>query len=367
MSTISNRTNPNPKKRRFHVMVAFALSLMLMLSTVFAAAAAPVAQEETESLTVSDILLNVTMYEGETVTVDGDADIASDNDNFFILDEQDELRLDRIVVLAPSSMYFGVEDEEAVRVTGTVQTFTGNVGAEVGLPLSEVIVESLQGRVVIVADSIQPETSMVGDDVVIQIGDTTISSSEFDQRFMKVVGMIAAGQGMPLNDETWQLFEGLRGEYLEQLATEEVLSAEAERRGIVITDEELQEQIDSISDRFESEEGFQGALVESGFADEDEFREFVRRNELLRRVGESLQSEIDVTDEDVRDFYDANPELFYTEDGPLAFEDVEQGIRTQLERQLFNAILLDLREDLQLRIFAENLNPMDEEGAESSQ
>lgn len=355
---------------RFHtrflnMMIAAVLSTLLVAATVLSTVAAPSLQDN-DTVTVSEILLNVNTYEGQSITISGDANIVSDNDNFLILDEQDELRLDRIVVLAPRTMFEDINDEESVTVSGTVRTFTGDVGAEAGLPLNENIADSLQGRAVIIADSIEADMSMAtgttaGDDVVLQIGDTAITSSEFDQRFMKVVGMIAAGQGIPLTDETWQLFEGLRAEYLEQLANEEALSAEAERRSITVTDDELQEQIDAIRQRFESTESFQAALEESGFANEQEFQDFIRRSELLRRVGESLQSEIDITDEDVRAFYRDNPELFYTTNGPVPLEDVQEGIRTQLERQQFNALLLDLREDLKLRIFAENLNPMNQD------
>ena len=148
------------------------------------------------------------------------------------------------------------------------------------------------------------------DPVVIQIGDETITQSEFDQRFALAARNVAARQGIPYTEETRALFDSLRPAFLEQLTTELVLLQEAQNRGINITDEEVENQLSQLRGRFESETDFLEFLAEAGFEDEAAFRQFVKNNLAVQAVAEILGEDVTVGDEQIQNFYQANQQQF---------------------------------------------------------
>ena len=84
------------------------------------------------------------------------------------------------------------------------------------------------------------------DEVVIELGERTVTQSEFDERFNLALRSLAQRQGVPLNAQTRALFDQLKPNYLEQVATEQALLQEAEAMGITVSDEEVDTQIQQI-------------------------------------------------------------------------------------------------------------------------
>jgi len=188
------------------------------------------------------------------------------------------------------------------------------------------------------------------DDAVIQLGDETVTEAEFNDRFALAARSIAARQGIPYNEQTRALFESLRPRYLEQLATERVLLAEAEARGVTIPDEEVDAQLEQIRGGYETEEAFTKFLNEVGFENEADFRDFIRENLLVQRVVEELSQGVEVTDEEVRSFYDENQAQINA-----PFERVRDRIQQQLVGERLNEQIAELREASDVQVFPENL------------
>jgi hypothetical protein len=82
---------------------------------------------------------------------------------------------------------------------------------------------------------------------------------------------------------------------------------------------------------FETEEEFRQALNAAGYADEAEFREAVRQEATLDLVIVELSEEINVSEEEIRDFYQDHIELFRTE--PAVILPLEQ-VRDRIERTM---------------------------------
>ena len=161
---------------------------------------------------------------------------------------------------------------------------------------------------------------------------------------------VAAQQGLPLNEQTRAMFEQFRPQFLEQLATEQVLLQEAETRGLTPTDEEVNARLEEARAGFENDEAFNQFLTETGFENEDEFRNYLREQEAIQRTVEELGRDIEVTDEQIQTFYDENQERIGQ---PL--ENVRDQVRTVLEREELNRRIQELRAGVDVQTYPENL------------
>ena len=99
---------------------------------------------------------------------------------------------------------------------------------------------------------------------------------------------------------------------LKQLITRRLIIREAEKNGIAVSDEMLDEEVASIVDEsfHGSEEEFLEALKLYGISLQ-KFREDTR---LSMQVQELAMKRIDITDDDIRTFIDNNPEILYEPD-----------------------------------------------------
>ena len=187
---------------------------------------------------------------------------------------------------------------------------------------------------------------------VLQVGDRTMTEREFDRRFDLAIRGMAAQQGIPINEQTRALFDQFRPDYLEQLATEQVLLQEAQTRGLTPTDEEVNQQVEEIRGGFENEEAFNQFLTDVGFENEEAFRNYIREQEALQRTVEELGRDIEVTDEQIQTFYQENQERIGQ---PL--ENVRDQVRTVLEREQLNERINELRQGVDVQTYPENLGP----------
>ena len=204
-----------------------------------------------------------------------------------------------------------------VLVYGSAQT-GGETGGQTG---------GTAGGVPLVGDNLDPDA------VVIQLGDQTITQEEFEERFSVALRNIAAQQGLPLNEQVLAQLGSLRPQFLDQLATEQVLLQQAEERGIQVSDEEVEQQIAQVRQGLAgqapqtggatggaggeetggaSDEAFQQALSEAGFESEDQLRTLIRDNLRIQQIVEALRGEVDVSDEAIQTYYQENQAQFET-------------------------------------------------------
>lgn len=178
------------------------------------------------------------------------------------------------------------------------------------------------------------------DAVVIAFGDTTITKAEFDDAFDVAARSTAIGQGMPVTDEVLAEFEPFRVGFLEQYATQRVLAAEAEERGLGATAEAIDDLVDALREEQADAAAFDTWLDASGYGDEAALRAALSVNLSVQSLVEHLAADVDVDAQSVRDWYEANPEAVTTEDGVLVpLEDIEGQIeellvQEQLETQV---------------------------------
>jgi parvulin-like peptidyl-prolyl isomerase len=110
----------------------------------------------------------------------------------------------------------------------------------------------------------------------------------------------------------------MRVKVLERLIDGELLYQKASRREPKIRDAEVEDELKTIRGRFSSEEAFQAVLEETGTSKE-EFREQIRRSLVIARfVDREIVGDIEITEEDLRRYYDQNPtEMIRRESVPI--------------------------------------------------
>ncbi len=194
---------------------------------------------------------------------------------------------------------------------------------------------------------------------VIDLGaNESVTQQEFAQEFDRAMRALALQQGLPYNTETRALFDRFRADFLNQYATQQALLRDAEARGITVSDEDLDQQIQQAQDALGGEEAFQQAITDLGYTSVDEYRETAREGLIAQRVVDELRTDVEVTDEQVQTFYDQNQtELF--QDRPL--EEVRPEVEARLVSQELNQRFQQLRDEQGIQTYPERLSVNDVE------
>ncbi|MDH3531773.1 MAG: peptidylprolyl isomerase [Gammaproteobacteria bacterium] len=101
-------------------------------------------------------------------------------------------------------------------------------------------------------------------------------------------------------------YKRIQQEVLDQLIVQELLWQEAQRRDFVVSDADVDEQLEKMKSGFDTEMAFQFKIKEGGFTEET-YREDIRQQRSAQRmVSEGILPTIEISDEEIQEFYDAN-------------------------------------------------------------
>ncbi len=144
------------------------------------------------------------------------------------------------------------------------------------------------------------------DPVVLSVGATNYTLSEFGDRFDFYAANLASQQGVPFNEETRPLFAELRPAYLDRLARETVVLQLGRSQGLRSDAAAVDERVAAIRANFESDDAFLAALAQAGVGSEELLRTLIGEAELSNRTIASLEQDVELPDYYVQLFYDAN-------------------------------------------------------------
>ncbi len=102
------------------------------------------------------------------------------------------------------------------------------------------------------------------------------------------------------------VYQQLQQEVVERLITQELLWQEAQRRGIIVSDAEVDEQLEKMKSGFESEQAFLFQIQAGGFT-EKTYREDIRQQRSVQQmISRELAREVSVNDAEIETFYVEN-------------------------------------------------------------
>lgn len=205
------------------------------------------------------------------------------------------------------------------------------------------------------APAAAPAAELDPTDVLVELGDATITRADFEREFQVAARTTALQQGIEPTADVLEGFAAFRPMLLEQLATQLVLVEHAQTTGVVADQADVDEVVDEIRAAQVDEEGFLSYLERTGFGDEEMLRTVVQRSMSVQNVIAMLSADIEVTDAEVDAWYEANPEMVQTPDGPLPLETIRPEIRELLVQERVEERVQELVSQAPLEIHADRL------------
>lgn len=144
--------------------------------------------------------------------------------------------------------------------------------------------------------------------MIAKVNGTPITSGQVE---LELRNVIAQYQNNVPPDQLQQLQPKLRTQALENLINTELLFREADRKGITPSSEAINTELDGIISRFPSPEAFQQQMTKVGISREQMVKDIEQQLKVTALVKEALVAvETTVTDEEVSQFYQGNPDNF---------------------------------------------------------
>lgn len=106
------------------------------------------------------------------------------------------------------------------------------------------------------------------------------------------------------------MYEQIGEQAIEQLINTILIEQEARRQNITVSNDEIQAEIDKLAEQYGGRETLETLLEQSGSSLKS-FEDNIRINLYIERL---LADEIEVTDEQVREYYDNNQDAFYQDE-----------------------------------------------------
>lgn len=145
--------------------------------------------------------------------------------------------------------------------------------------------------------------------ILVIVNDDIITKTELDDRLAKSKEMMRELYNYD-EERLSKEMEEARPEILNQMIDELLFTQEAVKKGVQISDVEVQRYINAARDQYGSEESFREALEAEGYTLESFKREQKRALLLQELIKQKFGSEMDVTDDDVKQFYRENRDQF---------------------------------------------------------
>lgn len=161
------------------------------------------------------------------------------------------------------------------------------------------------------------EVENAEDVVIAKVGDGTIYKSAFDEQMTYIDYMLKLqyGEDYSTNEEAMAYYEDQKQQVLQYLVESEVLVQKAKSLdNIVVTDEEVEEELELTKAEFDSEEAFNEALEQSSLTLE-ELKADIKESLIISKMVTEYTSGVEVSDEEVETYYKDNIDKYITKAG----------------------------------------------------
>ncbi|MFI8479519.1 peptidylprolyl isomerase [Pseudomonas sp. NPDC078700] len=181
--------------------------------------------------------------------------------------------------------------------------------------------------------------------VAARVNGAEISNFRLERYFTEYLQAQGRSVGGIRNPDT---YKRLKREALDQMIVKELLWQEAQRRGIDVSQVELEEQLNTLKQGFSSPEKFIRELSKAGF-DQQSFSEYLRRELVAGRMLETLSVVEPVDEAEVLEVYQTNrqylqkPEQIWARHILLSASDPADPVADEASRQQ----LLEVREQIE--------------------
>jgi foldase protein PrsA len=142
-----------------------------------------------------------------------------------------------------------------------------------------------------------------------KINDSYILKTEYDRQVSQVKSALEAnGQDFSSN-EGKKVLKNVKEQILEAMISEQLVLQYAKDNNITLEEGELEQAISELEQYHGGKEGLDKYLEQQGY-DRDSFEVLMKEQLIINHVREQLTSDINVTDEEVKKYFDDNKDMF---------------------------------------------------------
>ncbi len=138
------------------------------------------------------------------------------------------------------------------------------------------------------------------------VNDTVLLRQELD-REMKLVAMKLAREGRPVSDEQLRRYEG---DIRETLINRALLFQKSRELGIEIQKKQIDKALDQFKTGFADDQAYQNSLTDMGFSEKEFIEQLHQGLAIKALLDKEVTHHVTVPDEQVRAYYDNNPQFF---------------------------------------------------------
>lgn len=168
-------------------------------------------------------------------------------------------------------------------------------------------------------------------EAVAVVNDEEIPAEDLETRFSTMSENPQFSQQLEA-DESGAMEKQLKSQILNQMIQVELLRQGADDLGVEVTDEDIAEQRSEIEDRLEEQGTDLETAMEQQGLDEEDLEEELETAALQQKVVAELTSDDEVSDEDVAQYFEDNPQQFETAQARQIVTETEEEAQEARER-----------------------------------
>ncbi|NIQ37894.1 MAG: peptidylprolyl isomerase [Proteobacteria bacterium] len=158
----------------------------------------------------------------------------------------------------------------------------------------------------LVAYPARAEEKQAPGDKVAVVNGSEITREDFEDEMSRVERLFS-NRGTSLNEP--QLSQ-VKREVLESLINRELLYQESQRKGIGVEQSAVDDRMRALKGRFSTEGEFKSALSQMNLSEAEVESQIKREMVIQKLIDEQFADKITVSDDEIRTYYDSNPDLF---------------------------------------------------------
>lgn len=150
-----------------------------------------------------------------------------------------------------------------------------------------------------------------GQEVVAIVNDEKILKSEYDKNLKDIEETLKKyyGEDALESEEGKTTMENIKKQLLEDMINNVIIEQEAKKRGIEITEDELEKRLDELKTQFGGEQNFEEFLKEQGLS-LDDVKKNVTQEMLYSQLLDEATKDVEVTEKEVKEYYDLHKNEF---------------------------------------------------------
>lgn len=199
----------------------------------------------------------------------------------------------------------------------------------------------------ILASPVFAERQLV-DRVVAVVNNDAITQSELDS----VLRVIYEDYRLQYQGQEFMIkLNEARQKLLNQLIEDRLVYQEAQARGLTVSQQEIEEQMDGFREKFETPEKMEAALQAEGLS-ESVLQERVRRQAMIRKLHDrEIRAKIVVSPKEVEQYFQDHPEEFSSQDQlrvrSMTIKKSEMARQKGLKDEAAQRVILDLKKRIE--------------------